>query len=254
MKINNLIKENFCEYEFLLETVEHLKKIDLNLIITDNPYEIPPNLYLEKKTIVILTSDESGRIPCYRDKVFKIFRMYNNKNLITENIFPIPLGFCCYKRDVKIDLFKKDIDVIFLGQDTGSRHLMFDAIKKSKHNIYFNCSGRHNFRGGFSREEYIDLMRRSKISLVPDGHPNFETSRFSESFMFGCNVISNKKPDFWYYDSCPYYLIESDWSNLDDVIDSCIGDSNYENNLNYYDNKLSPLAVAKYIKTHIENL
>lgn len=251
MNVKILIDTHFCEYAFLKKVSDLLNHIkNYNLIITSNPYDIP---YLDKnKTIVILTSDESGRLPCYRDSVYKIFRMYNRENLLHDNILPIPLGFCSYCEDVEQENnIEKDIDVIFLGQDTGTRNLMFESIEKSKYKIYLKCSGRHTFRQGVSTREYLNLMSRSKVSLVPDGFPNFETSRFSESFLFGCNVVTTNKPKFWYYENAPYYLVKEDWSNLDQVIDSCIESKDYSKNKKYYFDNLSPKAVATYIKNNI---
>lgn len=250
MILYNLIQEHFCEYNFILKIIEIIENLQFNLIVTSNPYDIP---YVDnnQKTIVILTSDEYARVPCYRDKVFKIFRMFNKEEILVDNILPIPLGFCSYSQNIDNNFCKKDIDVVFLGQDTGDRRVMFDAIEKSKHNIYFNCSGRHNFRGGLSKENYISIMKRSKISLVPDGHPNFETSRFSESFMFGCNVITTSKPNFWYYDNNYFECVKPDWSNLDETIEICLKKENYKINIDYYNKHLSPEAVAEYIVKNI---
>ena len=72
-----------------------------------------------------------------------------------------------------------------------------------------------NFKAMRSEDplSYSENLMQTRISLVPRG-ASYETYRFFESLRFGCIVISEYLPDFWFYKDAPVVHI-SDWKDVE---------------------------------------
>lgn len=271
-----MIVDYECENFYVKEILNNLNLDDSFHIIVgriNNPHEIEllrQSLLKNKKNILIMKSDERGIIPPFIDDLFMVFRMYNN-NLVVDykKIFPIPCGYSMihknngetytyhYKEPKNIN--ERTIDLFFSGQISANRNQMISAINKikGKYNVLTNVTD--GFAKGFNINEFYEKLGDAKISLVPNGVVIPESFRFFESFMRHCIVITtlpqNSNYDMWYYKDCPALFLNN-WSELtESKIDELLKnlDYHYERSKIYFENKISPKAVATYIKETIEN-
>lgn len=111
------------------------------------------------------------------------------------------------------------------------------------------------FNNGFSKgmqpEEYAAVLADSKIVLSPKGFHSPECFRLYEAMRQGCIVITEELPDVPFYREIPAIQVK-DWSNINTVIKDVLSDKIEMKRLSakailYYDERLSPEAMAKYI-------
>jgi hypothetical protein len=100
--------------------------------------------------------------------------------------------------------------------------------------------------------EYLKTLSDTKICLVPKG-VSYETFRYTEAFASGCIVITTVKPSHvntWFYENSPAIFIDS-WSELtDDFITKILSsdiNKKYNENIEYYNNYLSPESNSRFI-------
>lgn len=141
-----------------------------------------------------------------------------------------------------------------------TRHYLYKAIdlfsKKYKYDNYV-----YFYRGwnkGLEIKKYAEIMYNTKIALCPKGYTSSETFRYFEAAKAGCVIISEKKPDVWYYEDSPHIEIDN-WSNLEKVLYPLIEDkerliSYHEKTNKWWNEKSSPVAVAKYIIKELNNI
>lgn len=111
------------------------------------------------------------------------------------------------------------------------------------------------FEAGLSPNDYAKILSQSKIVLSPKGFFNTECFRFYEALRQGCIVITEKLPATDYYDSNYYIEVES-WKGFANIVKSLLADKEKMSLLSqkgreYYEEKLSPSGVAKYVASKI---
>lgn len=267
---------NYIDCEFF-----YLKNI-LNLISLNDDYNIIAGIIhtekeakkvldkidKNKKNILIQVSEETDTP--YHSEIYnlfyKVFRTYNNNSKIDNTkVFPIPSGHITrflsksIFEEIKLpaikDIKNREYDIFFVGHGNQERCLCSENIKNLK-NFKTLTNLTNQFGGGYSLQDYYELLNNTKISAVPMGFSIKESFRFFESFTLGCIVVttfpfnSNEYSNIWYYQNCPAIYIPS-WNNLNsELIENILNHKEeiFYQNKNYYDNFLSPKAVAKYIQ------
>ena len=266
------IDEDFwCETRFLKNVISILEKYidNYSIVVTPNLKQLPLTKY---RKIVILTGDELGNFgmnPYPNYDVLCVFRIYNHLNRYDDKlIYPIPTGYNWTmhsdrsKKMVEmypnLKLSDREIDIFYTGQMCiPARYEMITSLDKikNKFKVLSNITG--SFRTGMDIDEYYKILGRTKIALCPDG-TSVDTFRYVESFGSGCIVITTNKENIWYYRDSPAFFINS-WSELNEnliyTILSKDIDKIYNENLNYYSEKLSEAAVSNYMlqKINITN-
>lgn len=271
-----MIVDYECENIYVEQIIENLDLDDSYHIIVgrintpEETEQLKQCLIDGKKNILIMKSDERGIIPPFINDLFMVFRMYNNNSLVDYNkIFPIPCGYSMvhknngethkyqYKEPKNIN--ERTYDLFFSGQMSHNRNEMITVINniKEKYNSLINVTD--GFAKGFNINDFYDKLGDTKIALVPNGVVIPESFRFFESFMRHCIVITtlpqNSMYDMWYYKDCPALFLNNWFELTENKIDDLLNnlDYHYEKSKTYFENKLSPKAVAKYIKETIEN-
>lgn len=266
-RIFHEIEEDFwCETKYLNNIVDILtdKLIDdYSVVITPNLWRLPDTQYPK---IVILTGDEVGNLglnPYLRtggDKVVAVFRIFNKIGRFDDKyIFPIPPGYNWTmhsdrtKKMIKMypekKLTDRKYDISFIGQQLPWRQTMLSRLNdmSSKFNISYGMN--NSFRTGLYIDDYYKLLGDTKIALSPNGTTE-DCFRYVEALGSGCIVITTKKDDLWYYKDSPVVFIDS-WNELNEDLINNILLKNinkiYDDNLKYYQEKLSEEAVANYM-------
>ena len=263
-KIFYEIDEDFwCETRYLNNVYDIIKEKligDYSIVITPNLRVLPQTKFIK---IVLLTGDELGNLgmnPYTNQNVKAIFRIFNRIGRFDDKyIFPIPPGYNWAmhndrtKKMIKMypekKLSDRKYDIFYAGQPLPWRNELVTNLTNLKDKFNILCAVNNSFRSGINIDDYYRLLGETKISLVPDG-TSVDTFRYVESFGSGCIVISTKKDDIWYYRNSPVFLINS-WNELnEDLIKYILSlniDDIYNENLKYYNEKLSEEAVANYI-------
>jgi len=258
------IDEDFwCETRYINNIIDKLdKKLDndYSIVVTHNLKSVPTTKY---EKIVILIGDEQGRLglnPYINQNVKAIFRIFNlNDRFDDKFIFSIPPGYNWTmhsdrtKKMVRmypeIPLSKRKYDIFYAGQPLPWRKTLINNLKKL--NGKFNILSQENssFRSGIDIDDYYKILGDTKIALSPDG-TSIDCFRYVEAFGSGCIVITTNKENLWYYKDSPTFYINS-WDELnEDLINKILSldiDNIYEENLKYYNEKLSENAVSDYI-------
>jgi len=134
-----------------------------------------------------------------------------------------------------------------------SRRMMMDALERylKKHpNSGVVKKTEHFMESIANRNEYLDLLKRSKIVLCPRGEVS-ETFRFFEAAAAGCAIVCEPLPSTWYYENNPAVIL-NDWRKLDTVLDELLANNNRlaelaKQSFEYWRERVSELATAKYI-------
>ena len=77
-----------------------------------------------------------------------------------------------------------------------------------------------------------------------------ETFRYAEAFARGCCVITDEPPGQWWHEGSPARFIQ-DWNQVGEVIQETLAstsETTHLDNRRYYQQKLSPKAIADYIE------
>ena len=263
----------WCEVKYLTNVLNFLNEMvnNYSIVVTHNLHDLPTTKY---KKIVILTGDETYRLglsPYKNHDVLCVFRIFNKTNSFDDNfIYPIPTGYNWTMHNDSTKKMKKfyneknlserEYDIFFSGQRLYNRESLFNNLIKinDKFKIYSNIN--EGFRKGIEIDEYYKLLGNCRISLSPDG-TSIDTFRYVESFASGCVVITTKKDDIWYYEDSPAIFIDS-WDELNETLIENILKNNdldkiREQNIEYFEKKLSEYSVANYmlnkIKKHEKN-
>ena len=217
-----------------------------------------------------MLSDEAGIIPPSLNRLYKVFRTYNHRRLYdNKKIFPIPCGYCGqlqfqnagkyeHAEEIHKPLSERNYDIIFSGQVAPNRRQALAKVEtmKSDFNVLLNIT--NGFGRGFTIPEYYEKLNDSKISIVPNGAVIPESFRYFESFESGCITISSYPVHdinyrHWYYEKSSAIFIRN-WNELSKELIRSLLDRKeelYEKNREYYNNSLSSLAVANYIKNNL---
>ncbi|MEK9950173.1 MAG: hypothetical protein VW579_13500, partial [Verrucomicrobiales bacterium] len=74
--------------------------------------------------------------------------------------------------------------------------------------------------------------------------------RYAEAFARGCCVITDEPPGQWWHEGSPARFIE-DWNQVGELIQETLAsmsETTHLDNRRYYQQKLSPKAIADYIE------
>lgn len=271
------INDNYCENIFIHKVIDILSGMldnNFNFIFTNQDDIELKDFDKTRKNIVIFISDEKGIIPKWSSKVDFIFRTYGNNYICDyKKIFPIPCGFVGpfkvegevnnYNGDnIKKPLDDRCYDIFYSGQKSWNRFVFKYFVNRIKKNFNSFIQFNIGFRSGLSIGEYFNIMNNTKIALVPLGAEIPESFRYMEAFESGCIVITtfprhNPKYNLWYYKDSPAIFLKS-WHKLDYLmVKNLLNTESLKNyfvlNTKYYEDFLSPKAVANYIIKTIKN-
>jgi hypothetical protein len=268
-----------CEYFYLKNILDNLNLSDEYNVLAGIAHdreksqkdELLQHIVPNKKNILIQVSEESEEpfYPKEYDLFHLIFRTYVNNNKIdNKKVFPIPCGtvtrFPWKDPEIEITLPSpknvqdREYDIVFTGHVNYERNLCIESIRKLT-NVKTLTNPTQQFGTGYNLQEYLNLLNNTKISAVPNGFSIRESFRFVESFAAGCIVVTTfpfMGPDFsniWYYKNCPAIQLSS-WNDLNDnIVQTIIKNEQYLfiKSLEYYNDCLSPKAVANYITNKV---
>jgi hypothetical protein len=98
-------------------------------------------------------------------------------------------------------------------------------------------------------EGYAAMMMHTRICVCPRG-TRMETFRIHEGLRFGCIVISQRLPDFWFFRGSPVIQLD-DWAELPGIVQALRADPErmrrlHEESLRWWREVCSPSAVAAH--------
>ena len=188
-------------------------------------------------------------------------------------IYPIPLGYANQVDVPFIPFHKRTNDISFAGSvvhrkykwwsiqkwfktpKSYSRGKMIAALQEyaqTHPSLNVDLKVTPSFKAIRSEDpvSYSDRVMNTKISLVPRG-ASYETYRFFEAIRFGCLVIAEYLPDFWFYKGAPVIRI-SNWNNLGRELDKLIANPSeaelmHQKVLNWWEQKCSEQALGAYM-------
>ena len=214
----------------------------------------------------------------YIQSLVKEKRSRRKKTSTTKTqIYPIPLGYANQVEVPFIPFHKRTIDVSFAGSvvhrkykwwsiqkwfktpKSYSRSKMISALQKfaDKHtSLNVNLKVTPSFKAIRSEDpvSYSDRVMSTRISLVPRG-ASYETYRFFESIRFGCLVVAEYLPDFWFYEGAPVIHIK-DWKNLEKELMTLVESPSkaelmHQQVLDWWESKCSEKALGDYMASKI---
>jgi hypothetical protein len=239
------------------------------------------------EVVAVVLADEASRRPAYAPRIGALFKCYGDRPLFVPSSLsklglavqlqalrrraealrdpsggppahPVPLGLV---RPLEVDvrpMAERDIEVAFVGSveedhrrlasaKTISRAAMLAALPPRAH-VRTTPSFGASLEAG--ADAYADELGRTKVLLAPRGG-SVETFRFCEGMLAGCVVVTEPLPPFWFYEGSPAVVLR-DWRALPGVLDQLLGDPaaldrRQEASLRWWDERLSPRAVGRYI-------
>lgn len=261
-KHNSYVKWNNCKSIEKSYWTAVLKNIisQFEIIVTENTKYLPKN---GDDVMVILKSDEFASDIEYAARVKAIFRNYFDKKYSqNHNIFFLPLPYLGKIDNVSITpILKRNIDVFFVGQITHPTREKLSKIvldlQNRRKDLKIIFQRTQKFFSGWNLNQYINKLSNSKICLCPRG-ASVETYRHFESLRHGCVTISTPLPDVWYFKGAPIQIVQQ-WDELPALLDKLISDQNLlkeisRKSVEYWNNKLSPKAVANFIDSSINSI
>lgn len=271
--IAEMVDPNVWEPPYLFKVLDNLDlDDDYHFIIArtntqQEVYQFKNCIKSNKKNILFLLSDERGIIPPFLDELYLVFRAYNRSDLYDNNkIFPIPCGYSYghnnsfYKEENKKPLVDREYDLFYSAQACYNRNSCVEELKKIKDDFKSIVNVTDGFARGFKIEEYYNIMRNSKIAIVPNGAVVPESFRYFEAFESNCIVITSYPKDsnynHWYYKNSPAIFI-SNWNQLTkDLVNNLLDNDNlnrYDSlNRKYFEENISPKGLSNYISKIIK--
>ena len=257
---------------------------DGTVVLTWSTRELP--VYGPDVAAVVL-ADEAARRPEYAPRVGALFKCYGDRPSVGAPrpgklglaVFlqelrrraealrdprggpvahPVPLGLV-RPLDIEVrPMRQRDIDVAFMGSveeehrrlrsaKSISRGAMLAALPPS---AYVRTTPSFGASLEADARAYAAELGRAKILLAPRGG-SVETFRFYEGMLAGCVVVTEPLPPFWFYEGSPAVTVR-DWSALPDVLERLLADPHelerrHAASLSWWDERLSPRAVGRYI-------
>jgi len=275
MLYENFLPPNYCEVDNCNRIYDRLNSYlgdDYSLVCRDWKQVCVPS---RKKYVTIITSSKQhDHIPPEKDDpnclgVFMHYypteTPYDPTLKYIQNVYPLHLGtkagfFPASYRTMQ----KRKYSVGFIGQFDPYRRVEFKDFAMA-------CSARYmdsfvmfynGWNKGLTTTEYVNIMRETKIALVPCGSASLNTFRYYEAMASGCIVVREK---LYSHPSTKQPLgdevVVGDWKNHDQlfrIIDNYLKSTCIEMgrmaNLRTYNNFLAPEACAEYIMDHIKEL
>jgi hypothetical protein len=104
---------------------------------------------------------------------------------------------------------------------------------------------------------YSKRMMNTKICLVPRGG-SFETFRFFEGLRYGCIVVTETLPPYWFYQGSPTVQVR-DWSKLSETLETLLNDeqllrAKHQDSLSWWQTQCSEGAVGAFIAKQLNAL
>lgn len=188
-----------------------------------------------------------------------------------HNIFSIPLGYF-RQSDLPIKpILERDIDVSFTGSiknspskgllsikdllkspKTVSRKSMVSSVEKWENPKNYNIDVKLTTHFPHANKvpdvlDYSERLMNTKICLSPRG-TSLETFRYFESLRYGCVLIAEPVPKYWFYEDSPAIYLNN-WNRLPVVIENLLADPNrlvelHEQALDWWQSRCSPAAVS----------
>jgi hypothetical protein len=269
MQYLNITPPEYVERDYCFQIYENLKhNFDDSTYLCVRNWETETS-FNNVKRIVIVTSAEGHK---YTPKDFEdpncigVFMHYYPKESIeyqynpehftnVNGVFPLPLGTTKFFEPLEPPKIKDRIyDVSFIGQlNQYTRIKFYNAVNnftnRTKHSTFVEFySGWNN---GFSGSVYSNILRNSKIALVPWGSASLDTFRFFEACQSGCIILSDPQNKYEFMSESPHKEIL--WDNLENEVDNLLQQSPEflqdisSKTISFFENRLSPKACANFI-------
>ena len=203
-----------------------------------------------------------------------------NKGSLEQKIYPIPLGYANQVEVSAVPFEERPYDISFAGSvvhkpykwwsprkwfktpKSYSRSRMVAALKQVKKslpglNVDLKITSSYREIRSADPIDYSERVMNTKISIVPRG-ASYETYRFFEAIRFGCIVIAEYLPPFWFYGEAPVYRID-DWGDLDTLVSELTEDPKklqevHYKTLQWWKTVCSEEALAAYMASKINEL
>ena len=256
--------EGKWEYDYFKLIVDEINlDRDLSIVFMKWDQEIPDTKY---PCVLFVTSDEHHKFHekfATHPNVILTFRNYL-PNAQHEKIKALPLGYLQGFEHQDIKFADRKYDYSFSGtlpeppcQPTRYHlHKSLSDMKdddREKFILFYEGWGK-----GLEMSDYAEIMYDTKIALCPSGYTSSETFRYFEAAKAGCAIISEKKPDVWYYEDHPHLTIDN-WLRLPEYLEILFSNSERILELSnrtrkWWETKCSPKAVANYIKEQLDEV
>ena len=218
----------------------------------DSAYQVHLPDDAEQTRIMIHISNEVFYDDTDYEQFDFVFRFYLPERCDGEKVFPIPLGVSShgkvdYDYGPNLPLHQRSNNLFFKGQIHHREAFAAALNQLSVPNSLIEFTD--GFRGGDDLASYHHKLDQSKIVLVPRGLSP-ETFRYAEAFARGCCVITDEPPGQWWHEGSPARFIQ-DWNQVGEVIQETLAstsETTHLDNRRYYQQKLSPKAIAGYIE------
>lgn len=260
MEAYNLLEDKYINRDFYNSLFEELSRYNLNYSFIVTHYERKKLPKTKKKPILILVGDEGHRGDIwnfldYSDLIFKNYATLSPNPRIIPLPLPINPNFHRYEH---IEIAKRPYDYCLLANcSNGLRFQIYNKLVDYYEEI--NKNGYILGNSGYFKlpiSEYSKILHLSKICICPPGYSN-ETTRYVEAAAAGCILVCPQRLPFWYYQN-KYEFGIPDWNLLPELLNRILDLPESEMNLvgdttrNYYEEFLSPYAVAVYMKHFID--
>jgi hypothetical protein len=272
---NYLWNSNLTYYSRIVDLLDFRNDYDFVFISKTHDYNYPrtiniwPELKKElihkQRPVIIFLADDEYRtlgdeyiIPGITKKIFKQYTNIEFKDHPVIRPVPLPNSPTVAQQQPFINWNSRMYDYSFMGV-IGSHRLPLKQSLQSRVNdncnkfVFFYEEGSNN--RPLTSKQYTNVLSNSKLTLCPPGWRCNESFRIVECARFGCIILAAELIPLWYNVPSPYIQIK-DWSDLS-VIDNLLAKSERElKDISYetrkwYDDYLSPEAVAKYVTKEV---
>ena len=270
MKVINKLPTTHVENKTCAAIAKYLEgKIDCDIVFRSWEHKEPYNV--DGKFICIITSSEQHNyLPSEveNENCLGVFMHYPPKEsqynpdaplLSFPKLHALPLGCTDFFCDGEVKpLNERQYDCCFIGQLDPYRRVDFFNCMKALSSIsdYNSIVGFYQgWNNGLSGQDYSDVMRDSKLALVPWGSASLNTFRFYEAAKSGCIIVSAPQNKYDFMKNSPH--IENGGWNIDKLVEIInenlmnqdLADKTYD----FWKTNLSPEASATYILERLKN-
>ena len=236
---------------------------DLDIVFMKWDQDIPKT---KNKCILFVTSDEHHK---YHEK----FTNHPNVLLTFRNYLPeqqhpkvkaLPLGYLQGFEYPEVEFGDRKYTYGFSGTlpdppCEATRHALKFSLDRMTHDQHDKfVLFYQGWAKGLSMQEYAETMHNTKVALCPKGYTSSETFRYFEAAKAGCVMISEPKPNVWFYEDAPHIEIK-DWLELPSILPDILQDESlllHHHNLTkkWWNEKCSPKAVGQYITKELNKI
>jgi hypothetical protein len=282
MVIHNYFWNKDISY-FYYKVIDHLKfkdQYDFVFISKLYPYngpnvksawpELKHTLIQNGRPVILFLADDEyysfGNeyiIPGITQKIFKHYVYFEYKDHPVIRPIPLPVN-TRFKQFINWEC--KIFDYSFMGTNNYSRNILKESLEQRKDDGYvkflffneeYNPKNKWIDRSRIF-DQYSNILSNTKLSFCPPGWRNNECYRTVEAAAAGCIILASELLPHWYNVPSPYIKID-DWTNMS-IIDTILSkpekelkDISHETR-KWYENYLSPKAVAQYITNELSTL